>query len=130
MLRERWDVAGRMVARVQGLYFWEDGRKDRLASLALLLATLLRLKASKAPGRILTGPWGYNRALPFTREEDLTNLPGLLPQRLHVLFPCKWPHLVENRLAKISFATGPLIKRRHDVATVCNKLRSRNVTSV
>jgi len=72
-----------MVARVQGLYFWEDGRKDRLASLALLLATLLRLKASKAPGRILTGPQGYNRALPFTREEDLTNLPDLLPQ-IHV----------------------------------------------
>lgn len=110
MLRERWDVAGRMVARVQGLYFWEDGRKDRLASLALLLATLLRLKASKAPGRILTGPWGYNRALPFTREEDLTNLPGLLLQRLQVLFLCKCLYLTENRLANICFATSTLIK--------------------
>lgn len=103
MLRERWDVAGRMVARVQGLYFWEDGRKDRLAPLALLLATLLRLKASKAPGRILTGPRGYNRALPFTREEDLTNLPGLLLQKLHVLFLCKWLHLTENRFGEHLF---------------------------
>lgn len=111
VLRERWDVAGRMVARVQGLYFWEDGRKDRLASLALLLATLLRLKASKAPGRILTGPWGYNRALPFTRQEDLTNLPGLLLLRLHVLFPCKWLHFVESRSVKFYFAIGALIKR-------------------
>jgi len=102
MLREKWDVAGRMVARVQGLYFWEDGRKDRLASLALLLATLLRLKASKARGRILTGPWGYNRALPFTREGDLTNLPGLLLQTIY--FISMQVAVLENRLAKSYFA--------------------------
>jgi len=91
-----------MVARVQGLYFWEDGRKDRLASLALLLATLLRLKASKARGRILTGPWGYNRALPFTREGDLTNLPGLLLQTIY--FISMQVAVLENRLAKSYFA--------------------------